>query len=134
MTGDDVLEIQFDGIPDLPNLTRTRDWHKNAARAAKVRGDAMMAGLEARDRAPWPTPLLYASLEYIFRLDRSAGDLDNLVAAAKPVLDGIRDAGLISDDSVSKLPMLVVRWERAARRGILIRIRPYSIDQLGIFE
>jgi hypothetical protein len=130
----DVLEIFVPGIPAATNETRRRHWSAVAGDAARWRGSAKSLGLEARARAPFVTPLLYASLEYVFRLDRSAGDLDNLVASSKPILDGLRDAGLIVDDSVSKLPLLVARWERAVTRGVLVRIRPYAVDQVGLFE
>lgn len=130
----DYLEIYVDGIPAASNETRRRHWSAVAGEAARWRGTAKIAGLEARERAPFATPLLYASIEYVFRLDASRGDLDNLAYSAKPVLDGLRDAGLFVDDSVSKLPLLVVRWERALRRGIVIRIRPYAVDQIGLFE
>lgn len=127
------LEIYVHGLPTATNESRRRHWSAVAGEAARWRANAKMAGLEARTRAPWPIPLLYASLEIVFRLDRSAGDLDNLLASAKPLIDGLRDAGLIVDDSVSKLPLVVLRWERTLQRGALFRLRPYQVDQAPLF-
>lgn len=132
----DFVEISIDGIPAPPNQTRRQHWHANAEAAAAWRNAAKMQALYVKDDASrrFRLPFLTASVEYVFVLDGARGDLDNLVAAAKPLIDGLRDGGILADDSVSKLPLIAARWERGPRRGVRLRIRPFETGQIGLFE
>lgn len=120
-----VLEIAIPGIPPRPNATRRRDWHKNAEEGAEWRRTAYLSGLDVARRSGFvdELPFLRADVEYEFLLERAAGDLDNLVAASKPILDGIRDAGIIVDDSIRVVSRLTSTWRKAARAGVLVRVR-----------
>lgn len=118
-----VIEVRVPFIPDAVNETRRRHWSSSAAKTAKWRDDARLLGLEAVQTSGIKVPFLYGDAEITFLLDAARGDLDNLLASSKPLVDGIRDAGVIRDDSVRMLPRISLGWQRSDHRGVVFRIR-----------
>lgn len=77
-------------------------WRVKAAAAKEYRYACKVLALNERNAKsgfyPLPAPV---SMSVTFLLkDKRTRDWDNLIAAFKPGLDGIVDAGIISDDSV----------------------------------
>lgn len=119
------LDVAIREIPTPPNENRRLHWSARAKREKEWRDLATLSAriaLRATGRAD-DFPIERASLEYVFLLTAARGDLDNLVAACKPLVDGLRDAGVLRDDSVGRLVSISARWQRADRRGVVLRVR-----------
>jgi len=106
-----ILSVALAGFPPLPNATRRQHWHERSDDAARWRNDARLVALQALREHPYPQdfPLRKATLEIVAVGVRA--DPDACVAACKPVLDGIVDAGVMVDDSWRTLGSLTVRHE-----------------------
>jgi crossover junction endodeoxyribonuclease RusA len=110
----DSITVVLAGIPPGPNQLNRLHWGSKGKIVRQWRSDAYLAAVSARNEArasefPWPT----TRITYEFHVpSRSRRDRDNLVAACKPILDGIRDAHLIPDDSADHVilgsPVIVV--------------------------
>ena len=82
---------------DLSPNTR-KDRRQTTATRRGYREHACLLAIAAQGshRRQWTA----ATVAYRFYLpDRRRRDIDNLIAAAKPVLDGLQDARVIADDS-----------------------------------
>lgn len=121
------LEIRLVGLPTSVNNTRRRHWTAVVEETATWRSAAHFATVDALNRSPDPlarkSPIYPAEVEYVFLLTARRGDLDNLVAAAKPILDGIVSAKAIADDSVDAVRCLSARWRRSSEAGVIVRIK-----------
>lgn len=118
-----MIEVKIPGIPPRPNATRRRHWHANADEARDWRMLAAGAGRRAMIGRADKIPIFRATVEYVFVLTRATGDLDGLIAASKPLVDGLRDAGILRDDSVSALPEIRASWVRGTVAGVILRVR-----------
>ena len=96
------LTITFLRLPPpelMPNRSRSLHWAKLGSMAADARREGFWLGTEALSVKKWPTPPK-ASIKYTFRVkDKRVRDLDALVRACKPWLDGLVDSGVLVDDS-----------------------------------
>ncbi len=89
-------------------------WRSKAAATKAARQFAMMAALEALERAAasiWTDPPQWraATEQATFHVrDKRRRDKDNLAASLKAYRDGITDAGILADDSgLTQLPVVV---------------------------
>lgn len=129
------IEVAFAlaGRPTSPNETRRQHWSKRNDEAVVWRKAAYLAAIDARNRSGHADsfPLRSAELVVVFVLERASGDLDNLLAGAKPIIDGIsRGLGgpgergpLLYDDGVGTLKRIDVRWKRGARAAVEVHVR-----------
>lgn len=110
-----LISVALDGFPPTPNESRRRHWHENSDEAATWRYSAKMVALQALRESEYPKdfPLRKATLEVTVFGVRV--DPDGCVAALKPVLDGIVDAGILKDDSWRTLDGLSIRHEDGPR-------------------
>jgi hypothetical protein len=91
------LTVVIPGHPDNDNQRRKWHWSERSGRdtdwkaaARSVASNALPAG------APWD----FVDIEVVFvKPTRAARDPDNVVGAAKPLIDGLVLAGLLPDDS-----------------------------------
>jgi Holliday junction resolvase RusA-like endonuclease len=91
------ITVTVPGRPENPNRIRGH-WGRRAGINARWKRDAAWY---ARQVLPpdWQ-PLTRASLHVVHVVPtRAARDIDNLVAAIKGSLDGLVDAGVVTDDS-----------------------------------
>ena len=127
MTDPLELRVFVPGRPPSPNATRRRHWAADADDVAGRRGDAKLLAMEASRVAGISDflPLRRADLVVIFNLDAERGDLDNLLAGSKPLIDGLVDAGILEDDSVRVLRSIRLAWSRAlpGRAGVELIVR-----------
>ena len=124
---DDPIELRIEvpGRPTSPNESRRRHWSADAAKVKALRRDTFLVALDAKNRSGRADdyPLGRAELAITFRLSRMAGDLDNLLAGSKPILDGLADAGVIRTDSVSGVGKITLAAERAPADSVVLVVR-----------
>lgn len=122
----DVLEFEVPLPPAeaSPNLRASR-----LARMRALAGYRWLVGALARqalERSSWPiAPRVCLSLTYRLAGGRDGfyrpNDPDNALAAAKPLIDGLSDAGLIEDDSWRWLEIGRIAADPDGGPGVLIR-------------
>lgn len=112
-----VLDFEIPGRPPNTNDANRqtpqqkwrirRQWREKAAEFA----EGARHGWELRHGLKWE-PLKLATLRVTFTLPtRAVRDWDNLASSLKPLLDGIVDAGIITDDSIYVLPHVYTTFE-----------------------
>jgi hypothetical protein len=121
------------GRPSSPNELRRAHWGRRAAEAKVWRQAAFLSATDALRRSGRGDdfPLRQATVELVFVLPAARGDLDNLLAGAKPILDGIaRGLGrpgergpLLHDDGVACLGSITVRWRRGRTAAVEVYVR-----------
>jgi hypothetical protein len=129
------LEVAFAlaGRPTSPNAMRRQHWGARSSDHQTWRRAAYLSALDALRRSGLADsfPLRRASVTVVFVLVSAHGDLDNLLAGSKPILDGIsRGLGskgergpLLFDDGVGCLEELHVRWRRGRTAGVEVYVR-----------
>lgn len=115
MVGESIrLAMVVPGRPPSPNRRNNAHWAPEARERRELRATARYVAVQAiRDsgRADHlPIPRVTLSLD--FGLVAARGDLDNLVAGSKPIIDGLVDAGVIRADSIAIVQSLAVTWHR----------------------
>jgi hypothetical protein len=135
---DDVRYIAFvlPGRPESPNETRRKHWGARAKDHEIWRRAAFLSATDALRRSGMADdfPLRHARVTLIFVLEAARGDLDNLLAGSKPIIDGIsRGMGrpgergpLLYDDGVGCLEEIVVRWRRGRTALVEVYVREVS--------
>lgn len=121
-------ELSFFLVGHPPNDNETRRWHwGRKAREARVWKDAATwASRDAYSRSNLPgvfTPVR-VEVEFRYKVSRSR-DRDNLVASLKPVIDGLKVARIIKDDSPEWMPYPPLVREvvdPSAEPGIWVRV------------
>ena len=75
------------------------------------------------------------TIHYLFRFNpRRRRDPDNLIAMMKPALDGIRDAGIIPDDTVEDVTILPPTVETGVKdTEVIVTVKP-SPPKLAYLE
>lgn len=109
-----AISFVFDGLPAVelrPNYHKSNYWFGRAAFSRQARQDAYMLGLS---RVSWLRDFVaieYCEVTEVFTVPTLRGvDVEGLMAACKPWIDGLVDAGVIVDDDwqhVRKLTGLV---------------------------
>lgn len=120
------MTVRFfvDGIPARPNSLRREHWAVRSKDSAIFRkASAAIAGDIVRKDRSETFPIDPAAISLTFVLAQARGDLDGLVAAAKPIVDGLKDAGVIVDDNVARVPRLVAQWSRGTRVGVWVAVQ-----------
>lgn len=124
----EVLELRIfvPGRPSSPNRRNRASWYADAAKIAAARRDAKRVTLDAINRSGrsdfYPLPAAEAS--FVFHLAREAGDLDNLLAGCKPIIDGLVDAGALPGDSIRYLRPISIDYRKAVGiEGVEIVLR-----------
>ena len=110
-----ATEIAFDVLGLPPGLNGTHGhWRTAAGERKKWRElgawHAKKAWLKAGGGPPWSPVWIVVT-----RLSERPMDFDNRVAAAKPLVDSLVDAGIIPDDTDDVIVDRAYRWERAPR-------------------
>lgn len=120
------MTVRFfvDGIPARPNTLRREHWAVRSKDSGIFRAaSAAIAGDIVRKNRSETFPIDPAAIFLTFVLAQARGDLDGLVAAAKPIVDGLKDAGVIVDDNVARVPRLVAQWSRGTRIGVWVAVQ-----------
>lgn len=103
------LEIVLFGLPPTPNY-RHGHWTKLMKSNAEWRKKGALSCMAQKRPA---NPLTKAKLTCT-RFSTRELDYDNLVSSFKPIIDGLKDAGVIVDDKSGVLVKREYLWARAA--------------------
>lgn len=107
-----MLSLSLAGFPPLPN--RRMHWREKADENRQWRGDTYTLAREAwrqHDHAD-DFPLRRAVLQVVvIRPDKRGPDPDNALAAVKPCIDGLVDAGILVSDRRTCVSYLPVEYE-----------------------
>lgn len=120
------IGIVIPGRAPTPNARRhwrqiARDNAEWKAAALAIASNALRQW-EGSHGLKW-RPVFHASVVVTFSLpDRRSRDLDNLIASCKPLLDGIVQAGVITDDSVDVIDSITFGWVRDGRAATTFEI------------
>ena len=122
------ISIFVPGRPSSPNATRRRHWSADSGAVKQRRRDVYLLATDALNRRPTRDgfPLGRCELDIWFVLTAARGDLDNLVAGSKAIIDGLVDAKVIATDSVACVVELRIRWRRGPAAGVDITVRERS--------
>lgn len=118
-----TLEFELKGLP-----TTTNGSHGHWATKAKAKRkwiDAVM-NYVVQNKAHPSEPLTKAKLT-LTRCSSSETDFDNLVISFKPVVDGLKHAGVIVDDKMSVIGQPTYAWESVKRNAGKIRIKVEAV-------
>lgn len=116
-----TFAIEFE-LPDVPPTQNGSRGH-HYAHAAKMKNWRNAVCMIARFRRP-PEPLTRAKLT-VWRCTSVRTDYGNRVGAAKPIIDGLKDAGIILDDNDDVLPpeLQSYLWEKTPPGKKKTRVR-----------
>jgi len=112
-----IVELPHLPDPDL-NPNNNKHWG-DKARARKNAREAMMDALKNKDNPVFvpdrPYEAAILKIEFVAGFkdpQRGRRDMDNLLASAKPYIDGLVDGGILRDDTAVRL-----RYELVYRFG-----------------
>lgn len=112
MTGAVILSLSLDGYPPLPN--KRMHWAEKADENRTWRSAAFVKARDAwrqHDHAD-DFPLRKAVLQVVvIRPGGQGPDPDNALAAVKPVIDGLVDAGILVSDRRECVSYLTPQYE-----------------------
>lgn len=110
--GETRLVIVVPGRPSSPNRRNNSHWGPEARERRELRAVSAQYARHAvaQSGRSDDLPLPRVVLELDFGLAAVRGDLDNLVAGSKPIIDGLVDAGLLANDSIRVVREMRVRW------------------------
>jgi hypothetical protein len=115
-----VLEFTLPGLPRTANGSHG-NWR---AKHAQVRAWKQATFAHAWPKRP-PEPLTRAVISFK-RHSSTEPDFDNLAISFKPILDGLRQAGVIVDDKRANVGRPNYDWEYAPRNKGFISVRVES--------
>lgn len=131
---DRLLSVTIDGRPPTGNV---REGWQTRARTRRVwREKARLLALEARNAwerehgTRWLTATRCVVSVAFGLPDRRTRDLDNLIASAKPLLDGLVDAGILADDSIGVIQKMEYGAAVTGRAETVIAVDVLSTARL----
>lgn len=119
-----MIEILLEGLPPTPNQLIRMHWAQVAKEKKRWR---TMTYYQARSLRP-QTPYRHVELTVVRGSSRGT-DLDNVLAAVKPIIDGLVDAGILADDCPKVVQRIIPMWEKAPIRKGFIKIIVREIKQ-----
>jgi len=126
--GEYSLLLDIPGLPRLQSGTlhwrlrhkERREWHEAVGWEIQRQGGTKVLP---------PEPLQSAHL-CCTRYSPVEGDYDNLVVSFKPLLDGLKIAGVIADDHPSVIGRPLYRWKKAPPKKGHVRIEVTTLAPL----
>lgn len=115
-----TLAFELLGLP--PTLNSRGHWRVKAKLTKRWR---LMAALTAKASRP-AAPLSKARVT-LTRFSSNEPDFDNLAGSFKPILDGLKSAGIILDDKRSVIGRPTYNWEHAPRGSGKVRVEVEEI-------
>lgn len=108
------IEIVLSGLPTSLNKLKTMHWAKKAREAKTWRAaTCYMAKKVISQLKPIPKlPFKAVCLTFI-RASSQPMDPDNGIGSIKPLIDGLRDSGIIANDDPSVVKTIHHGWEKS---------------------
>lgn len=119
-----ILDLVIDGLPSC-NSADAPSWR--VRRAERKAWKAKVCGAVLLELGRWPTPLPRAHVT-LTRCSSAQPDSDNLASSWKFILDGLKLAQVIVDDSPACIGKIDSRWEMATPKKGCVRIRVEAVD------
>lgn len=120
-----TYKIQYD-LPGLPKGLNGSHGHHYAAAAIRKKWRKMSASGALGVGVP-KEPLARCRI-VCTRFSSSEMDYDNLVSSFKPIVDGLKDAGVILDDKSSVIVERSYRWEKVPAKSGHVRIAVEAME------
>lgn len=115
------LKIKLPGLPKMMNKVHSR-WSRMSER--KKWKSAVYCSIRQEDRPP--EPLAKAHITCIRRSSK-VPDYDGIVSGFKHIIDGLIEAGIITDDSMEVIGVPDFRWEKVSQRQGEIEVHVHAI-------
>lgn len=115
----------------LPPTTNGSHGHWRVAAAERKRWRTASATIAKLRR---PTKPLERIRLVLTRFSSSKPDRDNLAISFKPIVDGLRDGGVIVDDTDEVIVSCAYQWIKSSPKQGKIRIEVEEIQQGGMDE
>lgn len=118
----DYWRIPLSDLKPPLNLNQRGHWAKFHETKARLREEARWQARAAR--IPRGLPHIHTRL-YYRAPDRRARDEDNLIATAKPLWDGLVDAGVVADDTskyMTKYMPRILPPEKGKKPGLWLDV------------
>ncbi len=114
-----MFQFKIPGLPKIPNANGNwRVKYGNSKKWRKLAAEAAWGVWSLSKRCGKPLERVKLTL---IRGSTRECDYDNLVASFKPVIDGLMDAGVITDDNSKIVCQRQYIWEKAkAKAGYII--------------
>lgn len=118
------MRLEIPRVPPSPNNLLGAHWRHRAKNSELWRTEIAVAVHQAGGKPyrPWPRARVT-----IHRRSRGQLDPDNLVASMKPVIDGLRYAGVLLDDSPKHIELVVTQHRTA-------KLPPYTLIEIEPLE
>lgn len=115
--------VEMVGIPPSPNELRRMHWAERGKEMKSWREGSYKTALDLVNRLHWKT-LDRAWVEIVITCrEHNRRDPDNAIAAMKPLIDGLVDAGAIKDDSFDVIASLTIRQTFGKHDGVALWIK-----------
>jgi Holliday junction resolvase RusA-like endonuclease len=121
-----MITLEIPGLPTMINKSKSFHWAKRA-KETKQWKQLVFFHLQSKGLIP-PAPYQKAEVT-LTRCSAAVGDMDNIAASFKAVLDGLTEAGVIEDDSPKHVE-LSYGWEKAKALAGHIRIQVKDLTQI----
>lgn len=112
-----MIEITLQGLPKTPNQLVRMHW---AAKHKESKRWRTMTAYAAKKVAP-KKPFEAVTLTFVRHSSRRV-DIDNGISALKPIIDGLKDGGIILDDNPNVVKSIAFDWNKAAPKEGFIKI------------
>lgn len=123
-----MVTITIDCLPPTElraNNHSSNYWYARAEASKKCRHQAMLLGMQYTNSRPDFETIHHCEIEEVFVIGtRRKIDIEGLMGACKPYIDGIKDAGIIWDDDwqhVRRLTGRVIYQRNVERTEINIK-------------
>lgn len=117
------LSFEIPGLPDTPNRRQNASWQSTHFRAKKWKGWVGQMCLGKKPAKP-----LERSHLVLTRYSSVEPDPDNLAASFKPVIDGLRYAGVIENDRSANV-QIQFSWKLAPKGIGKISVEVKEIEE-----
>ena len=123
------LNFTLQGLPETTNAARHSNGHWSA-RHKKDKSWKQQVWLEAQQKGRPKKPLHKATVTLI-RYSASEPDFEGLVSSFKTILDGLTEAGVIANDSMSVIGQPIYYWRKAKLKEGKIEVFVEDIQENG---
>lgn len=101
------ITFKIEGLPKSPNSLLGAHWKVRSSHAKQWKRLVYYYTIGLRPMKPWGRVELHLT-----RFSSSKMDRDGVYGSFKPVVDGLKEAGIIVDDNDDVIKKWVVKWDK----------------------